>query len=95
VSKNALAVEAIALDIVDWDIEEIGEQAGFDIEYRYRGMNDPKDSSLACVTQFVGIYEDSSKLDRPFPQTTKSAIALQSCQIYSILPIISSGTYTS
>lgn len=30
-----------------------------------------------------------------FPQTTKSAIALQSCQIYSILPIISSGAYTS
>jgi hypothetical protein len=60
----ALAVEAIALDIVDWDIEEIGEKAGFDIEYRYTGVNDPKDSSLACVTQFVGIYEDPSKLDR-------------------------------
>ena len=54
----------IALDIVDWDIEEIGEKAGFDIQYRYTGVNDPKDSSLACVTQFVGIYEDWSKLDR-------------------------------
>ncbi|WP_445246584.1 hypothetical protein [Microcoleus sp. OTE_8_concoct_300] len=81
----ALAVEAIALDIVDWDIEEIGEKAGFDIQYRYTGVNDPKDSSLACVTQFVGIYEDWSKLDRPFcpkvrstlfSQITKRAIAL-------------------
>ncbi|NJM59885.1 MAG: hypothetical protein HC849_06290 [Oscillatoriales cyanobacterium RU_3_3] len=60
----ALAVEAIALDLVDWDIEEIGEKAGFNIEYKYTGVNDPKDSSLACVTQFVGIYEDLSKLDR-------------------------------
>jgi hypothetical protein len=56
----ALAVEAISLDLVDWDIEEIGEKAGFDIEYRYTGVNDPKDSSLACVSQFVGIYEDLS-----------------------------------
>jgi len=47
----ALAVEAIALDIVDWDIEEIGEKAGFDIQYKYTGVNDPKDSSLACVSQ--------------------------------------------
>ncbi len=39
----ALAVEAIALDIVDWDIEEIGEKAGFDIQYKYTGVNDPKD----------------------------------------------------
>jgi hypothetical protein len=60
----ALAVEAIALDIVDWDIEEIGEKAGFDIQYKYTGVNDPKDESLACVSQFVGIYEDWSKLDR-------------------------------
>ncbi|MEG4484550.1 hypothetical protein [Microcoleus sp. D2_18a_B4] len=28
--------------------------------------NDPKDESLACVSQFVGIYEDFSMLDRPF-----------------------------
>ncbi|TAE94651.1 MAG: hypothetical protein EAZ78_28195 [Oscillatoriales cyanobacterium] len=54
----ALAVEAIDLNLVDWDIEEIGEKAGFDIEYKYTGVNDPKDESLACVTQFVGIYED-------------------------------------
>ncbi len=47
----ALAVEAIALDIVDWDIEEIGEKAGFDLQYRYTGVNDPKDESLACVSQ--------------------------------------------
>ena len=47
----ALAVEPTDMDIVDWDIEEIGEKAGFDIEYRYTGVNDPKDSSLACVTQ--------------------------------------------
>ncbi|MCC3429655.1 MAG: hypothetical protein JGK08_06150, partial [Microcoleus sp. PH2017_04_SCI_O_A] len=47
-----------------WDIEEIGEKAGFDIQYRYTGVNDPKDESLACVSQFVGIYEDFSKLDR-------------------------------
>jgi hypothetical protein len=47
----ALAVEAIALDLVDWDIEEIGEKAGFDIQYKYTGVNDPKDSSLACVSQ--------------------------------------------
>ncbi|WP_377477050.1 MAG: hypothetical protein P2A85_00895 [Microcoleus anatoxicus] len=60
----ALAVEAISLDIVDWDIEEIGEKAGFDIQYKYTGVNDPKDESLACVSQFVGIYEDFSKLDR-------------------------------
>ena len=58
----ALAVEAIALDLVDWDIEEIGEKAGFDIQYRYTGVNDPKDSFLACVSQFVGIYDDWSKL---------------------------------
>ncbi|MEK0178116.1 hypothetical protein [Microcoleus anatoxicus] len=56
--KHALAVEAIDLNLVDWDIEEIGEKAGFDIEYKYTGVNDPKDESLACVTQFVGIYED-------------------------------------
>ena len=60
----ALAVEPTDMDLVDWDIEEIGEKAGFDIEYRYTGLNDPKDSSLACVTQFVGIYGDWSKLDR-------------------------------
>jgi hypothetical protein len=60
----ALAVEAIALDLVGSDIEEIGEKAGFDIQYKYTGLNDPKDSSLACVSQFVGIYEDFSKLDR-------------------------------
>jgi hypothetical protein len=60
----ALAVEPTDMDLVDWDIEEMGEKAGFDIQYRYTGVNDPKDSSLACVTQFVGIYEDSSKLDR-------------------------------
>ena len=41
----------IALDIVGWDIEEIGEKAGFDLQYKYTGVNDPKDSSLACVTQ--------------------------------------------
>ncbi|MEG4484547.1 hypothetical protein [Microcoleus sp. D2_18a_B4] len=61
----ALAVEAININLVDWDIEEIGEKAGFDIQYKYTGVNDPKDSSLACVSQFVGIYEDFSKLDRP------------------------------
>ncbi len=60
----ALAVEAIDLNLVDWDIEEIGEKAGFDIQYKYTGVNDPKDESLACVSQFVGIYEDFSKLDR-------------------------------
>jgi hypothetical protein len=60
----ALAIEATDLNLVDWDIEELGETAGFDIEYRYTGVNDPKDSSLACVTQFVGIYGDQSKLDR-------------------------------
>ncbi|MCU0547163.1 MAG: hypothetical protein MUE44_34230 [Oscillatoriaceae cyanobacterium Prado104] len=60
----ALAIEATDLNLVDWDIEELGETAGFDIEYRYTGVNDPKDSSLACVTQFVGIYGDRSKLDR-------------------------------
>ena len=59
----ALAVEATDMALVDWDIEEIGEKAGFDIEYRYTGVNDPKDESLACVSQFVGIYEDWSKLD--------------------------------
>ncbi|MEG4217803.1 hypothetical protein QUA27_20910 [Microcoleus sp. Pol14C6] len=37
--------------LVDWDLEEIGEKAGFDIQYKYTGVNDPKDSSLACVTQ--------------------------------------------
>jgi len=47
----ALAVEPTDMNLVDWDIEEIGEQAGFYIEYRYTGVNDPKDSSLACVTQ--------------------------------------------
>ncbi|MEG4799896.1 hypothetical protein QUB63_08290 [Microcoleus sp. ARI1-B5] len=41
---------AIALDIVDWDLEEIGEKAGFDIQYKYTGFNNPKDSSLACVS---------------------------------------------
>ena len=60
----ALAVEAMDLDLVDWDIEEIGSKVGFDIEYRYTGVNDPKNSSLACVTQFVGIYGDWSKLHR-------------------------------
>lgn len=60
----ALAIEAADLNLVDWDIEEIGETAGFNIEYKYTGINDPKDSSLACVTQFVGIYGDWSKLDR-------------------------------
>ena len=60
----ALAVEAIDINLVDWDIEEIGEKAGFDIQYRYTGVNNPKDESLVCVTQFVGIYEDFSKLDR-------------------------------
>ncbi|CBN55590.1 MULTISPECIES: hypothetical protein [Kamptonema] len=60
----ALAIEAMDLDLVDWDIEEIGEKVGFNIEYRYTGVNDPKDSSLACVSQFVGIYEDWSKLHR-------------------------------
>ena len=49
---------------MDWDIEEIGEKVGFDIEYRYTGVNNPKDSSLACVTQFVGIYGDWLKLDQ-------------------------------
>lgn len=58
----ALAIEATTLDIVDWDIEEIGQKVGFEIEYRYTGVNDPKDSSLACVTQFVGIYGDWLKL---------------------------------
>ena len=45
-------------------LEEIGEKVGFDIEYRYTGVNDPNNSSFACVTQFVGIYGDWSKLDR-------------------------------
>ena len=31
---------------------------------RYTEVNDPKDECLACVSQFVGIYEDGSKLDR-------------------------------
>ncbi|TAG63824.1 MAG: hypothetical protein EAZ25_23045 [Oscillatoriales cyanobacterium] len=44
----ALAVEAIDLNLVDWDIEEIGEKAGFDIQYRYTGVNDPKDESFAA-----------------------------------------------
>ncbi|WP_333156498.1 hypothetical protein [Microcoleus sp. B9-D4] len=35
--------------------------------------NDPKDESLACVSQFVGIYEDLSKLDRPFLPKVRSA----------------------
>ena len=60
----ALAIEATDLDLVDWDIAEIGEKVGFDIEYRYTGVNDPNNSSFACVTQFVGIYGDWSKLDR-------------------------------
>jgi hypothetical protein len=47
----ALAVEAIALDLVEWDLEEIGEKAGFDVQYKYMGVNDPKDESLACVSQ--------------------------------------------
>ena len=50
----ALAVEAIDINLVDWDIEEIGEKAGFDIQYKYTGVNDPKDSYLACVTQASG-----------------------------------------
>lgn len=58
----ALAIAPEDLSLVDWDIEEIGEKAGFEIEYRYTGLNDPKDPDRACVTQFVGIYEDKSKL---------------------------------
>lgn len=58
----ALAIEAADRSLVDWDIEEIGERVGFDIQYRYTGVNDPKDSTLACVTQFVGIYGDWAKM---------------------------------
>ncbi|MBE9120287.1 hypothetical protein IQ269_05545 [Tychonema sp. LEGE 07199] len=39
---------------------------------KYTGVNDPKSSSLACVTQFVGIYEDLSKLDRPYCPKVRS-----------------------
>jgi hypothetical protein len=70
----ALAIEADNLNLVDWDIEEIGEKAGFDIQYRYTGVNDPKDSSLACVTQFVGIYRDRSKMYQDIETLVKSGI---------------------
>lgn len=70
----ALAIEADDLQLVDWDIEEIGEKAGFDIQYRYTGVNDPKDSSLACVTQFVGIYEDQSKMYQDIETLVKAGI---------------------
>jgi hypothetical protein len=42
----------------------LAKKAGFDIQYKYTGVNDSKNESLACVSQFVGIYEDFSKLDR-------------------------------
>ncbi len=64
-SHIALAVKPTDMNLVDWDIEEIGEKAGFDIEYRYTGVNDPKDSSLACVTQasryLWGLVKDRSR----------------------------------
>ena len=72
----------IALDIVDWDIEEIGEKVGFDIEYKYTGVNDQKDESLACVSQFVGIYEDWSKLDRDLEVLIAAGIP---CHLFKIL----------
>ncbi|MCP2728082.1 hypothetical protein [Limnofasciculus baicalensis] len=74
VGDIALAIEADSLSLVDWDIEEIGEKAGFDIQYRYTGTNDPKKSSLACVTQFVGIYSDKSKMYRDVETLTKAGI---------------------
>ncbi|MCC3449240.1 MULTISPECIES: hypothetical protein [unclassified Microcoleus] len=46
---------------------------------RYTGVNDPKDESLACVTQFVGIYEDSSKCDRPY-RTSIPLTFLSNCK---------------
>ena len=60
----ALAIEADDFNLIDWDIEEIGEKVGFEIQYLYTGVNDPKNSSLACVTQFVGIYENSLKMSQ-------------------------------
>ena len=74
VGDVALAIEADSLSLVDWDIEEIGEKAGFDIQYRYSGANDPKKSSSACVTQFVGIYSDKSKMYRDIETLTKAGI---------------------
>ncbi len=74
VGHIALAIEADSLTLVDWDIEEIGEKVGFDIQYRYTGVNDPKKSSLACVTQFVGIYEDRSKMYQDIEILVKAGI---------------------
>ncbi len=74
VGNIALAIEADNLSLVDWDIEEIGEKAGFDIQYRYTGINDPKKSSSACVTQFVGIYSDKSKMYRDVETLMKAGI---------------------
>ncbi|NER47399.1 MAG: hypothetical protein F6J92_12000 [Symploca sp. SIO1A3] len=70
----ALAIETESLDLVDWDIEEIGERVGFDIQYRYTGVNDPKDSSLACAAQFVGIYGDKLKMQQDIEVLVKAGI---------------------
>jgi hypothetical protein len=74
VGAIALAIEADDFSLIDWDIEEIGEKVGFEIEYLYTGVNDPKNSSLACVTQFVGIYENSLKMGQDIELLVQAGI---------------------
>lgn len=70
----ALAIVPDTLEIVDWDIEEMGEKAGIEIEYRYIGFNDPQDPDRACVTQFAGIYADRTTLNQALETLTSVGI---------------------